>query len=214
METGPMAAGAALGPWGLMGGAALSFLPSLLSGLFGGKSSEQRLREQMMKILAPQNFSKLAGQYYQQNIGSPAFAQGQRDIAGGANQASNQLAQSLGARGIGTTGSAALLSSLTPSLVGSQMAGLRTGAWNAAQGQAQSNIQQQLAALQGTSGPSQTSQLFAAGMGPFGDLLQQYFRRFGGGQGLPSAGTFGNANQWGQYQTPGMANPYIRPRTP
>lgn len=201
----PESGGGGSGLLGLLGGGALSFLPSILSGLFGGKSSDQRLREQMLKVLSPYNFSKLAGQYYQNNIGGAAFSQGQRDIAGGANQASNQLAQSLGARGIGTTGTAALMSSLTPSLVGSQMGQLRQGAWNSAQGQAQNNIQQQLQALQGTSGPSQTSQMFAGGMSAFAPYLQSFL-----GHHYP--GVFGNM-QGGQQNQQQPQSALFQPRT-
>lgn len=194
--------------------AAASFLPSVLSGLFGGRSSAQKLREQMLKVLAPQNFAKLAGQFYQQGLASPAFAQGQRAIGQGANLASSQLQAALGARGIGQSGTGAVLSSLTPSLVGSQMAGLYSGAWNQAQGQAQSNIQQQLAALQGTAGPSETQQLFAAGLSNFSPFLQQWLGArypgiFGGQQPLPNAALRGSI---AGYQSPGYANPQIRPR--
>lgn len=85
------------------------------------------------------------------------------------------MAQSLAARGIGTTGTGAILSGLTPSLVGSQQAGLRTSAYQGAQSQAQNAIQKQLEALQGTSVnpqtgqmiPSQGQQYFAGGLDAF-----------------------------------------------
>jgi hypothetical protein len=100
----------------------------------------------------------------------------------GANTASNNLAQALASRGIGTTGTGAVLSSLTPSLVGSQQAGLRTGAYTSAQQQAMERIQQQIAALGGQMPAGQASQQFAAGLGPFSQFLAQYLgqRRPGG----------------------------------
>ncbi len=202
----------------LLANAGASFLPSLLGHLFGGQDPQQKLRQQMQQVLAPANFAKLSGQFYQQNLGSPAYAQGQRDIAGGANMAGNNLQANLGARGVGTSGSGAVLSSLVPSLVGSQMAGLQTGAWNQAQGQAGNNIQQQLAALQQTGGqPSQNQQLFAGGLGAFGPILQQLLQHQYPGIFGPNAGQHATLPQWSLqnalagYQTPGMANPQTRP---
>ena len=151
-----------------------SFGPSILSKLFGGKSPQEKLQQKIMALLAPQNMSKLTNQLYQQNLGSPGFSQAQGQIAAGANQAGNNLAAKLGARGIGTSGSAAVMSSLIPSLVGSQQAGLRTDAFNSAQGMAQNNIQQQIEALKATSGPSQNMQLFGTGMSSFAPYLQKF----------------------------------------
>lgn len=152
----------------------LSMAPGLLSHLFGG-SNQDRLRRQVQKLLAPQNQSNLTNQFYQQALGSPAYSQAQGTIAAGANQAGGQLAQALGARGIGTSGSAAVLSSLMPSLIGSQQAGLRTSAYNSAQSQAMQNIQEQIKNLTGTAGPSQSAQMFAGGMNAFAPMLQQWF---------------------------------------
>lgn len=173
----------------LIGPAALSLLPGLLSSVFGGESPEQKMRKQMLRLLTPQNFAKQQGQFYQQNIGSPAYAQGQRAIGQGANLASNQLQQNLAARGIGTSGQAALMGSLTPSLVGNQMAGLQSQAWQASQQQAQQMIQQQLQALQQGVGPSQTQQLFAGGLASFGPYLQQWMaQKYPGVYGTNSPG--------------------------
>lgn len=167
-----MAAGAGFPPLLLAG--LLSAAPGLLSHLFGGEDPQQKLRKQMMALIGSQG--NLTNQLYQQNLGSPAFTQGQNQIAAGANATAGQLGSSLGARGIGTSGSGAILSSLIPSIVGSQQAGLRTSAFQSAQGQAQDQINQQLAALQGTSGPSQTNQLFGAGLSAFGPMLQAWLK--------------------------------------
>lgn len=170
-----------------------SFGPAALSKLFGN-DPQAKLRKQIMQLLSPQNAAKLTNQFYQQGISSPAFSQGQQAIAAGANQASNSLAGNLGARGIGTTGTGAVLSSLTPSLVGSQQAGLRSGFYNQAQEQAQNSIQQQIAALTGTSGPSETQKYLAGGLDAFSPFLQSWLKqRFGGTQGytpgtLPQTG--------------------------
>lgn len=153
----------------------LSFLPSIIGGLFGDPN--KKLRQQLNRLASPQHLQKLTAQNYQSQIGSPAFSQGQATIAAGANQASNQVAQNLAQRGIGTTGTAAVLSGLTPSLVGSQMAGLRTAAHQTAEQNAQQQIKQQIAALTGTQGPSPAQSLFAGGLEAFLPFLQQYLMR-------------------------------------
>jgi|SRR6185369_5418013 len=164
--------------------ALLSLAPGLLSGLFGNPA--QKYRKQVAQLTSPQNVGKLTNQFYQQGISSPAYSQAQGTIAAGANQASNQVAQSLAARGIGTTGTGAILSGLTPSLVGSQQAGLRTSAYQGAQSQAQNAIEKQLAALSGTQGPSQTQSYFAGGLDAFLPYLQGLLHGHSAGrQSLP-----------------------------
>lgn len=190
---GGLGAGLLGGLMPLLGPGAISFLPGLLSQMFGGESPQQKMQKQMMKLLTPQNFARQSGQFYQQNLASPAFSQGQRAIAQGANTTSNQVQQNLGARGIGTSGTGAVLSGLTPSLVGNQMAGLYSGAQNAANSQAQNMINQQLQALQAGMGPSQASQLYGAGLASFGPYLQQYMARL-------YPGTFGTNSPGGGFR--------------
>jgi hypothetical protein len=165
--------GAAMGFNPLLLAGLLSFAPGLLSKLFGG-DPQQKLRQEIAKLLASRG--QRTNQLYQQVQGSPAFSQAQGTIASGANQASGNLASSLAARGIGTTGTGAVLSSLLPSLVGSQQAGLRTSAYNTAASQADQDIQAQIAALTGTAGPSQSTQLFAGGLSAFGPMLSQWLQ--------------------------------------
>lgn len=159
---------------GLLGGpggaAALSFLPSLLGklGLFGA-DPQQQLRKQLLALQSQQNINKLTNSAYQSNISSPAFSQAQGSIAAGANATAGNLARQAGALGPG--GTSALLSSITPSIVGSQQAGLRTSAYQSAQEQAQNQIRAQIQALMGTSGPSQNMNLFGAGLSQFGNYL-------------------------------------------
>ena len=153
-----------------------SLAPGLLSKLFGGKDPREKLRAEIARLTSPANVGNVTNQFYQQALGSPAYSQAQGEIASGANQTSNQVASSLAQRGLGTTGTGAILSSLTPSLVGSQQAGLRTTAYQGAQGQAQTSIQALLNALLGTQGPSRTSQLFAGGISALGPLLESYIR--------------------------------------
>ena len=181
----------------LLASTLLSSMPGLLGSLFGGNQNEQ-LKKQAMQLLSPERLQQLTQQLYQQFLSSPAFSQGQSGVAAGANQAGNQVQANLAARGIGTTGTGAVLSSLTPSLVGSQMAGLRTGGWNQAQQAAQSQIQQQLKALFEAAGmqmpSSMTQQLFGAGAGALGSWLGNR-QPGGGGGGLPWQSLMGAAGQ-------------------
>ena len=156
----------------------LNFGPAIFSKLLGGQSQEERMRAEIMKLLSPQNQMRVGNQFYQSNLASPAYAQGQGTIAQGANVAGSQLASSLGARGIGTTGTGAVLSSLMPSLVGSQVAGLKTSAYNSAQQQAQQTIQQQIQALLGTQqqGPSRTAGFLGAGLEGIAPFLQAFLK--------------------------------------
>ena len=172
----PAAAAGGIGLGALAMPLLLAFGPAVFSKLFSMQGDKDKLRAELFQLLTPENMKRLTEKIYQQNIQSPAFAQGQNVIASGANQTSNQVAQSLGARGIGTSGTGAILSSLTPSLVGQQIAGLRTTAHNAAASDARSTIQSQVDALMNTSGPSQNKQLFAAGIDSFTPYLASYLR--------------------------------------
>lgn len=163
----------------LLASALMQFGPAIFNKLFGGDDPQQKILKQTMALLNPAMRAKVTEQYYQQNLSSPAYSQAQRTIAAGANQTANQTAQNLAARGIGTTGTGAVLSSLTPSLVGSQTAGLRTAAHDAASKMANEDIQARISALQGTGGPSQTQKYAAAGIEGFQPYLQAYMKAKG-----------------------------------
>ena len=154
----------------------LSFGPAAISKLLGNDPQE-KLRKQLYQLLAPASQGAQTNEFFRQNISSPAYSQAQGQIAAGANQTSNQVASSLAERGIGTTGTGAILSSLTPSLVGSQQAKLTTSAHEAAQQQTEQWLKQRIAALTGTQGPSQTQQFLAGGLESFGPYLQAYLKQ-------------------------------------
>lgn len=165
-----------------------SLLPGLLSSLFGG-NEQAKLQALIQHLMNPQNQANLANQFYQQNLASPAYSQAQRGIAQGVNQTSNQVGANLAARGIGTSGSAAVLSGLSPSLLGSQLAGLRTQAYTAGQGQAQGQLEAQLKALmEGYGKPSQTQNLFSGGLAALAPYLMKFLQ--------PQAQTQQPTGQW------------------
>lgn len=156
----------------------MSFGPALINKIFG-KDPLKEYQKKVSRLTSAQNVGKLTQQFYNQNLASPAYSQAQGTIAAGANAGANQLASSLGQRGIGESGTAAVLSSLTPSIVGSQQAGLRTSAYNAGQQQAQDVIKAQIDALAGPQGgfpASPTQQYFGAGLDAFGPQLQNFLR--------------------------------------
>jgi len=168
-----LAAGAGFPP--LLLSALFSLGPGVLSRLFGGDSN-QRYRDMVQRLTNPQNVGKLTGQFYNQNLSSPAYTQALGTIASGANATQGNLMRELGARGIGTSGTGAILSSLSPSIVGSQQAGLRTAAHDAATQQAWRSIQAQLQGMQQSQGPSYSGQLFGAGLDSLGPMLTAWLR--------------------------------------
>ena len=183
-----MGGGGAGGLGGLLGGAgallggplalplALSFGPALLSKLFGGESPEQKLRKQLMQILNPSNQANLTEQFYRQNLGSPGFSTAQSGLIRGSNLTQQRLATSLGARGLRTSGVGSVVPGLASSALAGQMGNLYTQAHQGAQQQAQANIHQQIAALTGTQGPSQSASLFAGGLESFSPFLQAFLQ--------------------------------------
>lgn len=154
----------------------LSFGPSILAKLFGNDPAKE-LQRKIAALTSAYNVGKTTDQFYGKAIASPAFSQGQSAIAAGANQTANDVAANLAARGIGTTGTGAVLSGLTPSLVGSQVAGLRSAAHTQASQQAMESIKQQLAALTGTYGQaSPSAKLFAGGLEGFSPYLSAWIK--------------------------------------
>jgi hypothetical protein len=193
--TGALGAAGPIGWTPLLINAAMSFLPGLLSSLFGGKSSAQKEQERLAKekqdamdriraLYDPAYRSKLQAKYYQQNLGSPAYSQAQGTIAAGANQAGSQIATSLGQSGLNQSGLGAVMSGMVPSMVGGKLATLRTSAYNAGgeaanadiAGQAQA-IMQSLGLQGAPAGPSQTQQLLSGGMSAFAPYLSEFLSK-------------------------------------
>lgn len=158
-----------------------AFGPAIFSKLF---NKGQDTQKQIEELLKPETLAKLREEFYRQALQSPAYSQAQGTIAAGANQTANNVAASLAARGVGTTGSGAILSGLTPSLVGSQTAKLRTDAYGVANESALANLKERLAALTNKQ-PSQSQQMLGAGLESFGPYLTQFLK-------ARYPGTFGN----------------------
>jgi hypothetical protein len=164
-----------------------SFGAPLLGKLFGGQSPEQRAMEEIRKLYDPAYRAKLQGQYYQQNLGSPAYAQAQGTIAAGGNQAANVMAQNIGETGLRSAGVGSVMSAMVPSMVGHNLAGLRTGAYNAAGSAADTSIEGLVQSILKTMGPSMGQQMGAAGMDAFSKFLQAYLQNKYPGTGTKAA---------------------------
>ena len=151
-----------------------TFGPALLSKLFGGKSSGEQAMDKIRALYDPAYRAKLQAQYYQQNLSSPAYSQAQGTIAAGANQSASQIASNLGATGLTPSGTGAIMSGLIPSMVGHNLAGLRTTAYNAGGTAADQSIEGLVNAILKTMGPSQTQQLFGAGINDFSKYVANW----------------------------------------
>lgn len=160
----------------LMFSALSSFLPGLLSRLFGGQTSQEKALAEIRRLYNPAYRARLQSQYYQQNLASPAYSQAQGTIAAGANQMASQLAQRTGLTGLSPSGTGAILGSMVPSVVGGNLAGLRTTAWNAGGSAADQSIEGMVRALLQGTGPSQSQQLLAGGMQSFAPMLEAWLR--------------------------------------
>ena len=179
----------------------MTFGPALLSKLFGGKSSGEQAMDKIRALYDPAYRAKLQAQYYQQNLSSPAYSQAQGTIAAGANQSASQIASNLGATGLTPSGTGAIMSGLIPSMVGHNLAGLRTTAYNAGGTAADQSIEGMVRAILETQGPSQTQQMFGAGTDAFSKFLSQYLTQKG--LGVPKTQiTRQNPNWAGQIPAP------------
>jgi len=179
----------------------MTFGPALLSKLFGGKSSGEKAMDKIRALYDPAYRAKLQAQYYQQNLSSPAYSQAQGTIAAGANQSASQIASSLGQTGLTPSGTGAIMSGVIPSMVGHNLAGLRTTAYNAGGTAADQSIEGMVRAILETQGPSQTQQMFGAGTDAFSKFLSQYLTQKG--LGVPKTQiTRQNPNWAGQIPAP------------
>ena len=179
----------------------MSFGPALLSKLFAGKSSGEQAMDKIRALYDPAYRAKLQAQYYQQNLSSPAYSQAQGTIAAGANQSASQIASNLGQTGLTPSGTGAIMSSMIPSMVGHNLAGLRTTAYNAGGTAADQSIEGMVRSILATQGPSQTSQMAGAGILAFSQFLSQYLLQKG--LGVPKTQiTRQNPNWAGQIPAP------------
>jgi len=122
--------------------AALPLFGSLL-GLFGGGHNPQREFERNMQRyrgLLPQETSNL----YRAYLNSPAFSQAQGALAQGNLGLRNQLASSLGARGLERSGVGAIAGPLAASQLGGGMANLYSSLWASAAEEAQQSLKTRL----------------------------------------------------------------------
>ena len=197
-----VAAAPATGGMSLLLPLLMSFGPGIISKLFGGRSPQDQLKDQINQLLDPKNLAALRAAYYNQNVNSPGFTTGQNAIAAGANQTANAVAEKMGAHGISHSGTADVLSSMGPSLVGTNQAQLYGAADTAAASQTQQTIAETIAALYKTYGQaSPDMQYAAAGWNNFTPYQTSWLK-----QNYPNLFPTGSANV-GSAPTPSTVAP-------
>lgn len=154
-----------------------AFGPSILEklGLFG-KDPNESLKDQLRVLLSPAHRQALQDQITRNILQGSAFNQGLGAIATGANTTANTLAKSLAARGITGSGTRDILTSMVPSITGSQIGQLKAGAEQTAAQTAADTIKAEIEGLYKTSGPSQGSQYTAAGVSAFTPFLAAWLK--------------------------------------
>ena len=145
LSAGAMAGLSALGPWapilfGLAG--------SLWSGYQADKA-RQRYQERVKQLLSAGNISKETAALLEGIMGGQGYQSGLAQVAAGANASQAQIANALASRGLGTSGIGAVMSGLTPAMVGQMQMQLATKAQDAARQQALENIKAQIGTLSG-----------------------------------------------------------------
>lgn len=159
-----------LGPLlGLIGG---------FSGIAGAKQGDptKQLQALLMQLMSPQGALTDANKFYQGFLGSPSFAQGQGAIANSTNMLRNDLARSLGQRGLSTSGIGAVAGPLASSSAGFQMSNLYSAGWQQA---LQAALQQraQLGGMLGGLGGGRNygMDIFSGVLGALGPALYGYY---------------------------------------
>ena len=159
----------------------------LLGGLFGrGQANRQEAyRQQILRALSPANAMNLTHQFYNQFLGGPAYTSAAQGAYARGNVLQNNLASSLAARGLGTSGIGSIAGPLAANAAGGYLGQARLGGYEGAQQSAMGAIRNQLAGLQaaGPQGPNPVAQGLGGGLSDFGSLLSNYFLGQGGAGG-------------------------------
>ena len=170
----------------------LASLFQLGGGLFGGllgrgqANRQEAYRHQILRALSPANAMNQTHQFYNQFLGGPAYTSAAQGAYARGNVLQNNLASSLAARGLGTSGIGSIAGPLAQSAAGGYLGQARLGGYEGAQQQAMGAIRNQLAGLQaaGPQGPNPVMQGLGGGIGDLSSLLSNYFLGQGGaGQG-------------------------------
>ena len=103
-----------------------------LGGAFMKDNSAKNSMKDAERIWSPDAINRFAGTYFRNFMGSPAFANAQRGVLSGSNRLSMGVAQSLGERGLNTTGIGAIAQPLANSAGSFKMGGLYSDAWQSA----------------------------------------------------------------------------------
>ena len=118
----------------------------LLGGLFGrGQANRQEAyRQQILRALSPANAMNLTHQFYNQFLGGPAYTSAAQGAYARGNVLQNNLASSLAARGLGTSGIGSIAGPLAANAAGGYLGQARLGGYEGAQQSAMGAIRNQL----------------------------------------------------------------------
>jgi hypothetical protein len=161
---------------GLMG--MLMGIPGLMGMLFKDDPTKQfgRNMEGLERFFGPQAMTSGANQFYQAFRSSPAYTASKRGILQGGASLQNNLASSLGQRGLGTSGIGAVAGPLAGSATGGQIANLNSQTWQQAI-EALFKSRGMQGSLAGGMQPKFTGSDFgAAGMDALSKYLMSYFQ--------------------------------------
>lgn len=155
----------------------LSGAGSLLSLFHRNDPSEQYRKyfENLNALFSPQNINSKTNAFYQQFLGSPAYAQAQSSLARGANTIQNSYAR--GAAGMGaTTGIGQAAKALSSGAYGSGLSQLQAGGYNSSLDAALKALSAQAGAAGGlpVGQPQGFAQQGGAALGALNQFLLQW----------------------------------------
>ena len=159
---------AGLGPWAPI---LFGFGGSLLQGYMADQA-RKRFQERVKQLMSAGNISKETAAFLTNMIGGAGYQGALGRIAAGANATQSSIANTLASRGLGTSGIGAVMSGLTPSIVGKMQSDLYTKAEAESRQAAMEKIKQEIATLSGN--PNGLETALAGGIGVLGRGLEQW----------------------------------------
>lgn len=145
---------------------AITLGPALFGKLFGGGDPNDKLQKMIQAILSPESIGKESDALLKQLLANPAFAKAMDAGAGAGNALQSRISANLGARGLGTSGIAAVARPLATTAASSVLGGLRSHAATTSLDMATQLARSRAAALQGQMQPPRnfTFELLSKGL--------------------------------------------------
>lgn len=173
------------GLMGMLGGplgmAAMSFLPGLVSSLFGDPAEAQRRK--IMQMISPQAIEAAKQRHLAEIMNSQEFHMANRMNMIGGQAAQNSMSSNLAQRGLSGSGIGAIAPGLAGMAITNQRGNLYAQAGRDAYqaGREEQYGKAGLGMQMMPQGPSMTRGLFAGGMNAFGPWMGRYMQNRNGG---------------------------------